>query len=288
MVIQPQRFGDAHTTKKLEVVASYLKAFTTALKRQNFELIYFDACAGSGSSVPKSEEERPGLLDTDAITVGSAIRALGVSPAFDKYFFNDLRRKNIKSLKAIVKSDFGHLQDRVKTTHTDANDALLKLCQTVNWRSSRAVVFLDPYGLQIKFSTLKALAETKGVDVWYLVPVHAMSRQVKGDGTVLDDGGRSVDEALGSEKWRDVVQTTDDSVTDLFGHSTSKVTKAVDAGWFEKFAIDQLRTVFQGGVLEETLPLGRNGLHEFSLMFAWANPSEPAKLAAKLAKAVLK
>ena len=50
---------------------------------------------------------------------------------------------------------------------------------------------------------------------------------------------------------------------------------------------ERLGEAFQGRDLDETLPLGRNGIQEFSLMFAWANPGEKAKLAAKLAKAVL-
>jgi three-Cys-motif partner protein len=283
-----QRFGSDHTNKKLETVQKYLSAFTTALKKKNFELIYFDACAGSGSSTPKSEDKQGWMIEADDITVGSAVRALGVTPAFDRYIFNDIKRANVKSLNEIVESDFKHLKDRVTLTQLDANEALINLCETVNWRSSRAVVFLDPFGLQIKFATLERLARTQAVDVWYLVPVHGMSRQVKGDGTVIDDGGRSVDDALGYTGWRDVVQLVEAAPVDLFGHSESALKKAVDAAWFEKCAHERLSTIFKGGVLNETLPLGRNGLHEFSLMFAWANPTEPAKLAAKLAKAVLK
>lgn len=45
--------------------------------------------------------------------------------------------------------------------------------------------------------------------------------------------------------------------------------------------------IFKGGVLDEWLPLGSRGIHMYSLVFAWANPREKAKLAGKLAKAVL-
>jgi three-Cys-motif partner protein len=280
-----QRFGSDHTNRKLETVQKYLSAYTTALKRQNFQLIYFDACAGSGSSAPKAGETQAALFEVDEITVGSAVRALEVEPAFDRYIFNDLKRTNVRSLSAIVDSDFLQLKNRVQLSGLDANEALIEL---FNWKSSRAVVFLDPFGLQIKFATLKKLAQTKAVDVWYLVPVHAMSRQVKGDGTVLDDGGRSVDDALGYTGWREVVQVVQEAQPDMFGHSKTGTSKAVDAAWFETCAYERLSSIFEGGVLRETLPLGRNNLHEFSLMFAWANPSGPAKLAAKLAKAVLK
>lgn len=230
------------------------------------------------------------LLDADTVTVGSAVRALGVNPPFDRYVFNDSKRANVRSLNAIVAADFPHLADRVTVTGHDANKALLDLCGSVPvpWRRSRAVVFLDPFGLQIKFSTLQALAATEAVDVWYLVPVHAMSRQVSGDGVVLEDGGRSVDEALGTTSWREVATVPVEQPMDLFGDALPSITKVANAGWFEKVAKERLSEAFGGRVLDTTLPLGKNGLHEYSLMFAWANPREPARLAATLAAAILK
>lgn len=283
-----QRFGSDHTNRKLDTVQKYLGAFTTALKKQSFSLLYVDVCAGSGSSLPKSEAHQPSLMEADEITVGSAVRALEVNPAFDRYIFNDLKRSNVRSLRGIMERDFSHISDRVELTQIDANEALAELCKTTNWRKSRAVVFLDPFGLQIKFTTLEKLAATEAVDLWYLVPVHAMSRQVRGDGTVLDDGGKSVDEALGTTEWRNVVAIQEEGAQDLFGYREQSFKKVANAAWFERVAKQRLETIFKGGVLDATLPLGRNGLHEFSLMFAWANPSNPAKLAAKLAGAVLK
>jgi len=37
-----QAFGDEHTRRKLETVEKYLRAYTTALKLQKFELLYVD------------------------------------------------------------------------------------------------------------------------------------------------------------------------------------------------------------------------------------------------------
>jgi hypothetical protein len=53
------------------------------------------------------------------------------------------------------------------------------------------------------------------------------------------------------------------------------------------FMIDRMRQIFKGGVLDKWLPLGSSGNHMYSLLFAWANPSEKARLAGKLAQAVL-
>lgn len=297
-----QEFGDEHTRQKLETVQRYLKAFTTALKKQDFELLYIDACAGSGSSVPRSSadakardatqnplwESAEPLIDTDNIIVGSAVRALGIDPPFDRYLFNDVKKSNVEALKKQVAENFSHLANRVHVTRFDANEMLARICENTNWKSTRAVVFIDPFGLQINYETIQRLAATKAIDLWYLVPVFAMYRQVRGDGIVLEDGGPRVDAALGTSDWRNVVAVEKKGQIDLFGQSKSEQKRAVDIAWFEQTAKDRLSLAFDGRVVDKTLPLGRNGLHEFSLMFAWANPSEKAKLAAKLAKAVLR
>lgn len=300
--MQPQSFGSEHTRKKLEAVQTYLGMFTTALKKRNFDLLYIDACAGSGSSIPKAavsnEAKRSDqipllpsdelMIDTDQIIVGSAIRALAVENPFSRYLFNDVKLANVRALKAEVQSNFQHLANRVSITQFDANDMLCRICDETNWKKSRAVVFLDPFGLQIKFETLLRLAQTQAVDVWYLVPVFAMFRQVRGDGEILSDGGRSVDEALGTSEWRNVVAKEEKGQIDMFGDGPTRSKKAVDVAWFERIAQERLKVAFGGRVLDQVLPLGKPGLQEFSLMFAWANPSDPARLAAKLASAVLK
>jgi three-Cys-motif partner protein len=293
-----QEFGDEHTKKKLETVQKYLSAYATALKYTPFKLLYVDACAGSGSSVPRAALEQTNahqvsldglsspVADTDAIIVGSAIRALGVSPPFHKYLLNDVKQANVNALQKSVREDFPQLADRVELTRLDANEMLRNLCASQDWKETRAVVFLDPFGLQINYETLELLGKTKAVDLWYLVPVFAMYRQVSGDGQINPDGGPRVDAALGTTVWRDVAVVEEESM-DLFNQPQFRSARAVDVAWFEKVAKERIGAAFGGRVLDESLPLGRNGIQEFSLMFAWANPGEKAKLAAKLAKAVL-
>jgi three-Cys-motif partner protein len=293
-----QEFADEHTRRKLETVQKYLNVYATALKNTPFKLLYVDACAGSGSSVPKAtlEQSNPNqvtldgisipIADTDAIIVGSAIRALGVKPPFHKYLLNDVKPANVSALRKSIREDFPHLEDRVELTQLDANEMLRNLCLSQDWNETRAVVFLDPFGLQINYETLELLGQTQAVDVWYLVPVFAMYRQISGGGQINPDGGPRVDAALGTTVWRNVAVIEEKSV-DLFNQPQLRTQRAVDIAWFEKVAKERIGAAFGGRVLDETLPLGRNGIQEFSLMFAWANPGEKAKLAAKLARAVL-
>jgi three-Cys-motif partner protein len=261
-----QEFGDEHTRKKLETVEKYLGAYATALKYSPFKLLYVDACAGSGSSVPKGTLEQPSpnqvslegfstpIADTDAIIVGSARRALGVNPPFHKYLLNDTKKSNVDALRKSIRDDYPHLSDRVELTRLDANEMLRKLCASQNWNETRAVVFLDPFGLQINYETLELLGKTKAVDVWYLVPVFAMYRQISGGGQINPDGGPRVDAALGTTVWRDVAVVEERSM-DLFDQPQFKSSRAVDIAWFEKVAKERIGAAFGGRVLDETLPL---------------------------------
>lgn len=95
-----QEFGGLWTEQKLDVVAAYLQAYTTALKRQRFRLTYVDAFAGSGwrratRSTPAQDELNLGISGDSP---GSALRALGVRPPFHRYVFNDRDPSKLRAL----------------------------------------------------------------------------------------------------------------------------------------------------------------------------------------------
>lgn len=152
---------------------------------------------------------------------------------------------------------------------------------------TRAVVFLDPFGNQVSWQTIVAIAETKAIDLWYLFPAGlGVLRQISKRKGVHKDHEASLDKLLGTPEWRDVFIETK-SVGGLFDQREDRERRATVES-ITKFMADRMKTVFKGGVLDEWLPLGSGNVHMYSLMFAWANPSEKAKLAGKLASAVLR
>lgn len=62
-----QSFGGAWTERKVRSVAQYLKAYTTALKRQPFTLIYVDAFAGTGERRTARADTTAAPLDIGAV-----------------------------------------------------------------------------------------------------------------------------------------------------------------------------------------------------------------------------
>jgi len=289
--VKAQRFGSAHTEKKLQLVAHYLERFTTALKNQSFEKLYIDAFAGTGAwlSRDKRRDSQLDFVDLDTVAEGSALRALRVDPPFDRYIFVEMSPRKSAALRRLAE-EFPALSGRVGILTKDANEALQELCQQTDWRKSRAVVFLDPFGFQVEWGTVEALARTGAVDLWYLVPTGiGINRQITKDGRILPEGGARIDAMLGTTGWRSRLIKTEATPVDLFGASQTRSVKAGGVDEIVKLVLERLAGIFKGGVVKYGLPLGSQGRAMYTLVFACANPAPRAhQLALRLAGAVLK
>ena len=281
-----QQFGSAHTARKLEKLEEYLRAYSKALKNQNFHLIFFDAFAGTGDiQIGSDSSLLDGVDDYSPFIKGSAHRALQLGAAFDEYIFVEKSRAKSQIL-AQLKSQYPSIANCISIRRADANEELLKFCAQTDWNKCRAVVFLDPYGNQVKWKTIEAIACTNAIDLWYLFPAGlGVHRQIGNDAKIHASHETSLDEMLGNQDWRrDFIEEQDGA--DLFGER-KEFAKTATPRSITLFMIKRMGQVFKGGVLDEWLRLGSRGIHMYSLLFAWANPSEKAKLAGKLAKAVL-
>ena len=289
MTSKIQSFGGSHTERKLDVVAKYLAAYVTVMKQNSFELHYVDGFAGSGASTASGATDalEIGLFDTHEIVEGSPVRALNIDPAFDRYLFIDFNEGNVASLQNLIRNHTNGTRASVKSG--DANEQIAQFCDWLNrQRMARAVVFLDPFGLAVKWETISKLAATGKVDLWYLVPVHGMSRQIKSNGEFLPSASK-IDDLWGSDSWREMAVRRVDLGNDLFGQVDERLEKFAKAKQFSEMFRDHLKEAFGGRVAESYLPLGRGRLHEFSLMFACANPSRKAfDIALRIADHVLR
>jgi three-Cys-motif partner protein len=285
------RFGSAHTVAKLDALENYLDAYTTALKKRGFTLLYFDAFAGTGDLNVTGAPLLKEVNGAEEFAAGSARRSLRISTPFHRYVFNELRTRKAQEL-AKLRLEFPHLADRIHITSLDANDALGEFCANLRTSKERAVVFLDPYGSQVAWSSVEKLARTRAVDLWYLFPSGlSVFRQISKFGKTTGEQAASIDRLLGTSDWRhQFVETQQESHLDLLGNErlVQSVAKA-SVTKITQFVIKRLNGTFEGGALDAWLPLGRGQAHWYSLVFALANPSPGATtLAKKLARAVLR
>jgi len=282
-----QRFGSAHTKRKLDKLEEYLRVYTTALKDQNFKLLYFDAFAGAGEIQIGSDASLLDAVDDYTPFIkGSAERALRFKEQFERYIFVDVKGTNVTALQAL-RSKHKDIADRILIRKGDANNELLSFCNSTDWSRCRAVVFLDPYGNHVRWETLVAIARTEAIDLWYLFPAGlGVYRQISKKGLVDKSHEASLDKILGTKAWRNTFVESR-MEPDLFG-SRETLEKRATVESVTRFMADRMKEIFKGGVLDEWYALGSRKIHMYSLMFAWANPGEKAKLAGKLARAVLR
>lgn len=297
--LSTQQFGSPDTNLKLDKLTEYLDRFTTALQFQPsrekpFRKIYFDAFAGNGG-IDIVGESMPlfDVYESTSFIKGSARRALELKVPFDEYIFVEKDKTRARELQAMVASEYSNLASRVRVINGDANKVLQEFCQSHDWyarhsRQSRAVVFLDPFGNNVVWDTIKCVAQTKAIDLWYLFPAGlGVNRQVGNDGKIHYTHEASIDALFGGADWQELARqptgqlSFDNIPKPAFEKlSTPKI--------MTEFMIKRMKPIFGGGVLDDWLPLGGKGRHDYSLLFAWANPSPKAKLAPKLAAAVLR
>ena len=253
-------FGGSWTQAKLVVLQRYLEAYTKALKDkptadQPFRKAYIDAFAGTGSRAarePSGPGEAGGTLlfpelaedAPQALLEGSAKLALQVDPRFDKYIFIEQSPERCMQLQGL-KDEFPALANDIDIRQGEANDLIQKLCASPEqWKSRRAVLFLDPYGMQVEWKTIEAVAATKAIDLWVLVPLGmGLNRLAPKSGNVPDSWRKRMDAFLGTDDWYDAFYRAE-TVPTLFGdyHSQVKASMIEMARYFN----GRLSRVFAG------------------------------------------
>ncbi len=275
-------FGGIWTRIKLEALEKYLVAFNTALSKQSFTRIYIDAFAGTGRCDITVDGEKTSID-------GSARRALATDPPFHKFCFIELRPKKLAALKAL---ETEYPNKTIEVIRDDANAALKTLCDKYLWRDERAVLFLDPFGMHVEWTTLQAIAKTGAIDVWYLFPYSGLYRQAAMDAGAMDaDKQESITRLLGTDEWRQVFYAPKRQAS-LFGGEDGDERNA-DHHQMLDFVSERLKGLFPAVTAPKILYQGGDskspsGAPLFALYFAASNPKPAAHgLATKIAKAIL-
>jgi three-Cys-motif partner protein len=162
----------------------------------------------------------------------------------------------------------------------DANQVLKDLCQSTIWRKTRAAVFIDPYGMQVHWSTLEALAATKAVDIALLFPTGPLSRMLTKDGKIPAPWEKRIDEHLGPCDWRSAFYKITEQI-ELFPSNSSELAKTMNFDRLRRFVFDRLKLIFPF-VCERQLELRNSrGAILYHLFIICANPLPAAKALAK-------
>lgn len=263
------KWGGDWTVEKLDALEKYVRAYLTIMKKYapkyGWQLFYFDAFAGSGTTGKETQQPSVSastsifldeLADTDWAGMekeetykGAAERVVGLDIdgfGFDYYYFVDKDTKSLTKLETMLKGQFPLRSRKMVFKTGDANKKVLELVEYVKTHPKcSALVLLDPFGMQLDWSTIEALQAIKHLDLWILVPSGVIiNRLLKCDGEIMYPEnltrffGMSENELKSYFYERQVEQT-------LFGNDV-RIRKAKNA--IERIAqlyVDRLKTLFE-------------------------------------------
>jgi three-Cys-motif partner protein len=192
------------TRSKLELLAKYLDAFTTATKKKSKYRVYLDLFGGQPENVDRTTQDP---ID------GSARIALDT----DDQPFTHLRffelPPNATRLRQTLEQQYPgrdfivYEGDCNQTIH----EALADLHRAdAGWAPTFA--FIDPNGPHCHWSTLEALACHKGpeastkVELWMLFPVPLFQRMLPRDGIIRLEDDYAITQMYGTPAWHAIYE----------------------------------------------------------------------------------
>ena len=288
------KFGGDWTEIKLsrlrEYLIQYRRIFTKNPRARYFKTWYVDAFAGTGSRATSGTPTEQGVFEdvyddteTTQYRDGSAKIALALPEPFDHYLFIEKSKGRVGELRQTIEREHAALLPICDFRPGDANTVLKAWCAERNWQKDRAVVFLDPYGMQVEWSTIEALAATKAIDLWYLFPLPGRLLTYRGD---IDEAWkRRLDLVFGTAQWRTEFYRVTVSEPNLFGETHESMERDAPAEKIEAFIHGRLAGTFEGAAKGLVLRNSRQS-PLYLLCFAAAN-KKGAPIALRIAQSIL-
>lgn len=291
------QFGGNWTTEKLNCLRDYLTAYRKIFSQNEnarwFITNYVDAFAGTGYRLPSGEpsDHAMPLFDFDqeneveaaSYLKGSARIALEINPPFHHYLFLETNPLYVKELHH-ARKDYPSIAGRIQIEQAEANSYLRGWCQQTDWSKNRAVIFLDPYGMQVEWSLLEALANTQAVDLWILFPLGmGINRLLTRKGEPPVEWSKALTRIFGTDAWRTEFYKPQ-TVHTLFD-TQDMLCKDANFDRIGNFFINRLKTIFPA--VSQPLPLCNSRNNPLYLLcFAAAN-KRGASIALQIAEYII-
>lgn len=303
-MISKKNWGGKWTEEKLDAFEKYVKAYLTIMNvyrdANGWKLLYFDGFAGSGTRNQEDEalemQEAMDLFGQEVtsedlnVYQGAAERVVRIEGdgmrSFDHYYFVDKSEDNCRTLQEKLASY--ETTGKKHYLPKDANDAVKMLASTLrNYGNCKALAFLDPFGMQINWSSIEAL-KGLSVDLWILVPTgviinRLLERKIDQQKGLAHAGKLQTFFGMSEAEIKSFFYT-EKQVPTLFGDDETVITKAENS--IRKIAqlyVERLKSIFPF-VTEDPMVLYNNhNVPIFHLVFAAKN-----KTAMKIAQDIIK
>jgi three-Cys-motif partner protein len=198
---------------------------------------YIDAFSGS---------VRPRAKDEERYINGSPIRALQTEPKFDGYWFVDVNPQRVERVEKL-REDFPN--QIIQTYQGNCNDILCnEIIPKIPYSSKkRAFVFLDPYGLQVDWKTVRELADTKTCDIFVNFSIMAVTRLLPRDQNPDPEFVKQIDQVMGNTEWiTQIYRESPATQLSLFSNLAEPTLsrEKIDPDWLARLYTEQLSSLF--------------------------------------------
>jgi len=233
-------WGGGWTEQKLEAFEKYVSVYLTIMLNQRKKyngwpqkIIYFDGFAGSGNRNVEDEiNNNNNTIPLISLNIqqietklyqGSAERVLSLEKKFDEYYFVDINRNALLSLRDKVST---LCDNNCHFISEDVNEVLSVFAKKLTSKDV-SLILLDPFGMQVKWASIEQF-KNKRVDIWILVPSGVIINRLldkKGELkniTILEDFFGMTEEEIKNEFYKEEQTQT------LFGEETT-IKKIPDA-----------------------------------------------------------
>ncbi|UBF29423.1 three-Cys-motif partner protein TcmP [Kovacikia minuta CCNUW1] len=227
---------------KLDLLAKYLKAYSVIMNEQkkNWLRAYYYIDAFAGSVRPRAKEDEQRYIH------GSPLRALQTEPRFDGYWFIDVSPRRIERMQRLREA---FPDCAIDVRQGNCNEVLCNevVPQLPYSSKQRAFVFLDPYGLQVDWETVRELASTKTFDIFVNFSIMGVTRLLPRDQNPEPEVVEQISKVMGSTAWiTQIYQEPQTTQLPLFGDPEEPTPSrdAIQAEWLASLYTKQLEDLF--------------------------------------------
>ena len=191
--------------QKLAIMREYADAYSKILSKQSWAThLYVDAFCDQGWHYSRED---------GTVVPGSPLNALRLNCPFDEYHFIDISARKAEALRRRVSR-----RRDVYVYAEDCNPLLLReIIPRIRQDSHiRALMVLDPYGLQVQWPVVRAAGQSKRVDLFLNFSTMGIHRGVlrKAGELITEESAALMTSVWGDATWRQVAYP----IVDMFGN----------------------------------------------------------------------
>ena len=220
MTLSESKNGPWSVIKEL-FLAYYAPKYHDILRRYNWiqSLVYIDLFSGPGlQRISEFQTVFPG----SPITIDRCLRKEVV---FDHFYLSDIEPDYIRQLREIF-----HNSEKCSFYDKDVNENVREIIRDIEkmnvpGKQIHALVFIDPYALQLDWDSLVAITKAKfGSDLIICLmttEILRVIRAARSEGRTAEGDARKLNRFFGCNDWTTI--NTDDAVMDLYLKQLSSI-----------------------------------------------------------------